>query len=518
MKRLPLENLLPGMITAEDVYDYSSQLILHKGQILTQKSISKLQFYAIAFIRVEDEMAEVPAPAAPVEEEPSDIVDVINTDIPAEEAEIPADTAEIPVMGTDIPATKAETPAIKADSPADKSDYTNIFGFNVFDPNLDLNKIDLSSLISEFETGKKKKTSSGEGRSFSFNFSAPEYTGSDSRASLEEDMKRDYRLPIPDEMPAEILAEIAALSPRETSFSEPVAEEPKLSHSKKVKSSKEFRAFKAAFNNEVQDFKNKLNEVIRKNAPLNVDKLLDDALSLISSSSGTYSVFDMLQYMRESDDVTYAHSLNVGLFCNVFSGWIRLSEEETRIATLAGLLCDIGKIQIPDHIIKKKDSLTREEYSIIKTHSLQGYMLLKDLDINPHVKYAALMHHERCDGSGYPFGLTGDKIDPYAKMVAIADVYDAMTSPRSFRGAISPFHAIEIIQEEGLQKYDARFIMTFLENVTNSFIGNTVHLSNGKQGEIVFIHKDDLTRPTVKCGSEFIDLHERKNIQVLEII
>ena len=509
MKRLSLDKLIPGMITAEDVYDYSSQLILHKGQVLTQKSISKLQFYAIAFIRVEDEMADTSVAAEPA-------------------AEVPADTdVSMPDMWEDEIDAEGST---EDTEDTEEKEYTKIFGVDLFSQTSNGQNADISSLIQSFDA-----TQSGKHPQNGLSFPTPvekEYANASTTEELtqkespkkkkpsystEKDMQTDYRLPIPDEMPEEILAEVAALTAK-YSQTEPAPYVPTVSHSKKLKSSKEFRSFKAAFNNEVNDFKNKINEVIRKNAPLDTDKLLDDALNLIASGTGTYSVFDMLHYMRESDDVTYSHSLNVGLFCNVFAGWIHLSEEETRIATLAGLLCDIGKIQIPEQIIKKADRLSAEEFSIVKNHSLLGYMLLKDLDINPHVKHAALMHHERCDGSGYPFGLTGEKIDPYAKLVAIADVYDAMTSPRAFRRAISPFHAIETIQAEGLQKYDTRFIMTFLENVMNSFIGNTVHLSNGKQGEVVFIHKDALTRPIIKCGSEFIDLKEQKSIQVLEII
>ena len=140
------------------------------------------------------------------------------------------------------------------------------------------------------------------------------------------------------------------------------------------------------------------------------------------------------------------------------------------------------------------------------------------MPLDVHVKNAALMHHERCDGSGYPFGITGDKIDPYAKMVAIADVYDAMTSLRSYSKPLSPFTTIAAMEDEGLQKYETQYIMTFLKNVVNTYINNRVLLSNGQEGEIIFIHKDRLARPTVKCGNAFLDLAVQKDLDILAIV
>ena len=126
--------------------------------------------------------------------------------------------------------------------------------------------------------------------------------------------------------------------------------------------------------------------------------------------------------MREYDDETYVHSMNVALICNIFARWLRMSEEEIAKATTSGLLHDIGKIKIPDSILKKPDKLTKQEFNIIKRHPQEGYRLLLDSKLDEDVLNAVLMHHERCDGSGYPFGLMANQIGTYAKMVAIADV------------------------------------------------------------------------------------------------
>ena len=128
------------------------------------------------------------------------------------------------------------------------------------------------------------------------------------------------------------------------------------------------------------------------------------------------------------------------------------------------------------------------------------------------------MHHERCDGSGYPFHLTSTQIDPFAKIVAIADVYDAMTSARVYRGPLCPFVAISLFENEGLQKYDANAVMTFLFNIVNTYLLNRVRLSNGMEGDIVFINRDHLAKQTVRIGDRYIDLSISSDLYIKKII
>jgi HD-GYP domain-containing protein (c-di-GMP phosphodiesterase class II) len=124
------------------------------------------------------------------------------------------------------------------------------------------------------------------------------------------------------------------------------------------------------------------------------------------------------------------------------------------------------------------------------------------------------MHHERCDGSGYPLGLGEDRINKYAKIVAIADVYDAMTAARIYRGPLCPFKVISIFETEGLQKYDGKYILTFLEHIATTYMNNRVRLSNGKEGEVVFMNRNSLSKPMIKCGKTFIDLSKEPDIYI----
>ncbi len=295
-------------------------------------------------------------------------------------------------------------------------------------------------------------------------------------------------------------------------------EDKNLSYSERLRKSPEFKKFKEDFDRTVVEMSRMLSDVVAKNTPLDTDKLVGDAFALLHPPGGDINVFDMVHNMRYYDDITFAHCLNVGLICNVFAGWLGMSEEEQKLATVCGILHDIGKLKIPEAIIKKPKKLTDSEFDIVKTHPIEGYKILQRYDLDEHVKSAALMHHERYDGSGYPLGLSAEQIDPYAKIVAIADVYEAMTATRHYRGSLCPFVVIEAFEEEGLQKYDTRMIMTFLENIVNTYMLNRVGLNNGKEGDIIYINKTRYSKPMVKCGNEYIDLTKTPSIKIDKLL
>lgn len=294
-------------------------------------------------------------------------------------------------------------------------------------------------------------------------------------------------------------------------------EEP--SHFEKVQASPEFKVFKESFENNVSELKGHVNDIVEKNSPIDVDVMLSSTMSLLSDQTNSFGVFDMLHNMRQYDDMTYAHCMNVALICNVFAGWIGFTKEEAKLATACGMLHDVGKLKIDDAIIKKPGRLTESEFKQIKRHPIEGYKILQHQDISEHIKNAALMHHEKCDGSGYPFGLSGDKIDTFAKLVSIADVYDAMTSERVYRGALCPFTVIELFEKEGLEKYDILYVMTFLENVINTYIDNRVMLSNGKVGIIRWIDKQKLSRPMIQLADQsFLELSKHPELRIIKIL
>jgi putative nucleotidyltransferase with HDIG domain len=289
-------------------------------------------------------------------------------------------------------------------------------------------------------------------------------------------------------------------------------------HSEKIKNSPEFKQFNEEFLNSVNVFKAQLSHIVDKDNPIDQTNLLADVSKTLSETRNGIHLFDMLHCMRESDDIAYVHSLNVALICNVFGHWLKLSEDDIEVLTLCGLLHDIGKLKLPHEILYKEEPLTQEEYEILKTHPSLGYEILKYKDLDQRIVNAAFMHQERCDGSGYPRKLQGEQIDSFAKIVAIADVYDAMTSARVYRPALSPFDAIRNFESVGLQKFDPHYIMTFLEGIVNSYVGNHVRLNNNAEGEIILINKQALSKPVIKSGDTFIDLSKEHHLHIVAVL
>ena len=291
-----------------------------------------------------------------------------------------------------------------------------------------------------------------------------------------------------------------------------------ISYAEKLKASPDYQAFKEEFKENLDKLEFSLNALVEKNAEFDAQNLLADTLGLIQNRKSPGGIMDMILHMHDYDDCTYSHSLNVALICNIFAGWLRFSDADKELATACGLFHDVGKLQIPPEIIKKPGKLTAEEYKLVKTHTLESYKMLSQYNLPDEVKNAALMHHERCDGTGYPYGFTSEKINKFAKLVAIADVYEAMTSSRTYREALCPFNVITHFENDGLQKYDPTFLLPFLENVVNTFLNQRVRLSNGLEGSIIFINPVALSKPTIKIGNAYLDLKKVDNVEIESII
>lgn len=291
------------------------------------------------------------------------------------------------------------------------------------------------------------------------------------------------------------------------------------SHAEKIRNSEAFKEFHKEFDETVDLMQSVISDFASNEVTMDaVNQVVDEAVTMIDADHKDFNVFDIIHNMRQSSDITYAHSINVAMICHTIAKWSGMTDEEATLAFTCGILHDIGKLRIPDEIINKTEKLTKEEFDLLKTHPIEGYNMLKELPIDKHIKSAALMHHERADGSGYPIGMKGDDIDRYARIVAIADVYEAATAPRVYRKGLSPFEVFEMFEKEGIQKYDTHMIMTFMEKLADTYMLNRVRLSNDKVGKIVYINKQAVSRPVVKCGEEFIDLTKEKDITITEII
>jgi HD-GYP domain-containing protein (c-di-GMP phosphodiesterase class II) len=298
--------------------------------------------------------------------------------------------------------------------------------------------------------------------------------------------------------------------------SEDVPSEP--TYYDKIRDSKEFNQFNETYNDNISEVKNELNDIIIHDGSINPTILLKNTNKILSTNKNSLQLLDMLHSLRNLEDITFVHSINVALICSIIGKWLKYSDDEIQLLTLSGILHDVGKILIPKQILTKQGKLTENEYEIMKKHVNLGYDKLKDKDIDEQVKQACLFHHERCDGSGYPLGLEGSKIPAIAKIVAIADVYDAMTSARIYREPFCPFEVIRLMELDAYTKFDPEFILPFLRNIVSSYIHNNVRLSDGRIGEVVFMNENALSRPIVLCNNDFIDLSKQKDLTIKAIL
>lgn len=291
-----------------------------------------------------------------------------------------------------------------------------------------------------------------------------------------------------------------------------------VTHSEKLRASEAYKEFSAKYEERTESFRCELNDIANKNADIDIDTMFESSMEMLKSDSNTYHVFDMLHNMMTFDDSTYSHSLNVAMIANILGKWLGMPEEELKVITVAGMLHDVGKLLVPQELITKPGKLTEQEFKTIKEHTTRGYKLLMEKGVDETIARVALMHHEKCDGSGYPLGLKADQISQYAKLITVVDIYEAMTANRVYRDGVCPFEVVRLYEAEGFQKYDAKYIITFLRGIVDTYINNTVSLSDGRTGEVVMINSQSLSNPIVKVGDEFLDLFTMPNVNIVNIL
>lgn len=247
-----------------------------------------------------------------------------------------------------------------------------------------------------------------------------------------------------------------------------------------------------------------------------MQELVDQKIILFVETIG---VLEHLHDIRCYSEYTFSHSLNVAILAGILGKWCNYQSAELKNLILTGLLHDIGKLSIPLSILNKPDRLSNEELTIIKNHPQESYQLIKNTQISENVKLGIWQHHECLDGSGYPLGLIGDEICSGAKIIAIADVYDSITSDRVYRRKMTPFEALDILADYMFKKLEPNACLTFIENVRNYFTGSSVILSNGVKAKIVtFSAKDNcFTKPVVYAqNGKFLDL-QKEDLCIIKV-
>jgi len=251
---------------------------------------------------------------------------------------------------------------------------------------------------------------------------------------------------------------------------------------------------------------------------LQYNGIVNAANKILGLKNDKRNVINYLNKIRSADEYTYTHCVDVAFYSMLIGAWLNLPDEEINEVIQAGLLHDIGKVKIPNKILNKKGKLTTEEFNIIKKHTILGHEILSKMDdISDGVKNAVIFHHERMDGTGYPFGMSATFIDLYSKIVAIADVFDAMTSDRVYRKRKTPFDVFEMFKTVGVRIFDSTILNTFIKKISPYYIGANVMLNNGERGRIVYIPPRDVLSPIIEIQSDYLDLSIQNNVEILSI-
>jgi HD-GYP domain-containing protein (c-di-GMP phosphodiesterase class II) len=256
-------------------------------------------------------------------------------------------------------------------------------------------------------------------------------------------------------------------------------------------------------------------------SPIDIGEIRDIIIPLFDRFVHNRKELLTLYRYATKEDYLYHHAVSVGLLSGFLAKQLDYSKGDCYQIVLAGILSDCGMAKVDQRILAKKSALTTSEYEEVKRHTVFGYrMVQKITSLKEGVKLAVLQHHERNDGTGYPFGIRDRQIHPYSKIVAVADVYHAMTSERLYRRKQSPFKALEKIQVEHFGKLSMEAIQILLDSLINFHIGTVVKLSNGEMAEIVFMQREAPTRPIVKIvdKDEFLSLSEHRDIYIEEVI
>ena len=266
----------------------------------------------------------------------------------------------------------------------------------------------------------------------------------------------------------------------------------------------------------------KISEDIRKDRSIpleTMDTIKADIVPVIQKAARNPDIYYLFEEMQSKDEYTYKHNIGVGIIATYLGEKLGLGKESLSELTLAATLHDIGKTRIPKEIVEKPGKLTESEYLEMKRHTIYGYELLKNIPGIPQsIPLAALQHHEREDGQGYPLGLKGKRISYLSKIVAIADVFHAMSSERAYHQAMPFYLVIEQMNSDVFGKFHPGILLVFINQLMATLVGKEVLLTNHQMGTVLMIHPYDPLKALLKTETGIVDLREEKGLKIQRVI
>jgi putative nucleotidyltransferase with HDIG domain len=280
----------------------------------------------------------------------------------------------------------------------------------------------------------------------------------------------------------------------------------------------DFSNFNKNYTEAVGKIKNAF-ETVKYKKNVDVSEFENIIDGVINNSQLGLGLVSYMKLIENKDEYTLRHSINVSVTAMLMGKWLGYSDEHIKQLGVSAILHDIGKVSIPENILNKPGKLTDAEFNLMKNHTKFGYELLNNSKaVSDEVKMVALLHHEKMDGSGYPLGLRGSKISEAARIVAICDIYDAVTSKRVYKNKENPLKGLKVIFDDSYNGLDLYLCKVFLNNVSLAYSGSQVVLNNGNMGKIIKVFPENPEKPWIVIDENLFDLKISKDLNIIDVI
>lgn len=279
---------------------------------------------------------------------------------------------------------------------------------------------------------------------------------------------------------------------------------------------------------EALDYAHGFMDAVKDGKPFDFSESKPMINALIDSVFRNESAAAAISKLKAFDEYTYTHCINVSILAVILGKRLGYGREQLELVGMAGLFHDAGKSVVPNAILNKPGKLTDKEMNVMRTHPLRGYMVLKEQPgIPEEVLRGALEHHEKHDGSGYPRGLKGDEISEIARLLAVVDVYDALTSRRVYKEPMPPGKVLAMMYKWRVTDFHPNIVEQFIKSLGVYPVGSFVRLSSGQYGVVVELSESDPLNPTVRIAfddamrplpRENMDLAAHDDLKITDVI
>ncbi|WP_194841394.1 HD-GYP domain-containing protein [Salinibacillus xinjiangensis] len=259
----------------------------------------------------------------------------------------------------------------------------------------------------------------------------------------------------------------------------------------------------------------------QERSPIDYTRIRELLIPIVLKAEGNPKIIFSLHHLVEKEDYFYHHFVAKALISAFLAQKLNYSQGERIQIALAAYLSDVGMAYLDEQLLYKNARLTEDEFKQVKNHPVYSYRKVENIKaLKYDAKIAILQHHERLDGSGYPLGLKQPQIHLYSKIIAVSDVFHAITSERLYKQKQSPFKVAEDIQIDQAGKLDFEVVNKLVQSLSSFSNGTRVRLSDGREGEIVFMDKKEPTRPIVRLGhnDEMMVLKQNPQLHIEDIL